>query len=262
MRMDRDRQDGDTKAAAPPRRHAGSLPATGLLAVAVGLVPWSGECREAEPGPAPAAEKTPAESAGEDDVKRPLMVSEAALPEGFPPPGPVNAVIVKTYPAHRLARATQGKAADGMFMKLFRHIERNKISMTAPVVMDWPGGELPDAAPPRQPAGRGGQPEAMAFLYGKASIGAAGADPDDPAVVVEDVPETTVVSIGLRGGYDEATLDRGVEKLQAFLAEHPEWTPAGPPRSLAYNSPFVPSFAKYSEAQIPVVPTPPAKPQP
>ena len=102
----------------------------------------------------------------------------------------------------------------------------------------------------------------MAFLYGKASIGAAGADPDDPAVVVEDVPETTVVSIGLRGGYDEATLDRGVEKLQAFLAEHPEWTPAGPPRSLAYNSPFVPSFAKYSEAQIPVVPTPPAKPQP
>jgi len=229
-----------------------------LAAAAVG-----GAARAAEPGaavPAAAPDAAPAEANAEDDVKRPLMVSEAALPEGFPTPGPVNAVIVKTYPAHRLARATQGKAADGMFMKLFRHIERNKIAMTAPVVMDWPAGAAD--APPEKPARRGAGPAAMAFLYGKATIGAAGGDPDDPAVVVEDVPETVVVSIGLRGGYDEATLARGVERLRAWLAEHPEWTAAGPPRSLAYNSPFVPAFAKYSETQIPVVPTAPARRQP
>jgi hypothetical protein len=222
-------------------REAPALPVrerltAGLLAITLagGHVPGSINGRAAEPGAVAAPD-----------------ADRAALPEGFPPPGPVNTVIVKTYPAHRLARATQGRAADGMFMKLFRHIERNKIAMTAPVVMDWPGDEAADAAAPpaEKPARRGGQPEAMAFLYGKATIGAAGAD-----------PETTVVSIGLRGGYDEATLDRGVEKLRAFLAEHPEWTAAGPPRSLAYNSPFVPAFAKYSEAQIPVVQTPPAKP--
>ena len=69
------------------------------------------------------------------------MISEAKLPAGFPPPGPVGDVIVKTYPAHRLAR-TSSDAAGGdnrMFMKLFGHIKRNDIAMTAPVTMDWSG---------------------------------------------------------------------------------------------------------------------------
>ena len=195
-------------------------------------------------------------------MRRPLMVSEAALPAGFPAPGPVDRVIVKTYPAHRLARATAGAAANGMFMKLFRHIERNKIAMTAPVVMDWPAAGDADGGGAGADGGGGPrakqrEPEAMAFLYREPLIGAAGADPADPAVVVADVPEMVVVSIGLRGGYGEDTVNRGLEKLREWLAAHPEWTVAGPPRSLGYNSPFVPDFAKYSEAQIPVVPTPP-----
>lgn len=175
---------------------------------------------------------------GEDDVGRPWMVSEASLPAGFPGPGPVGEVIVKTYPSHRLARSS-GQGANGGFMRLFRHIERNEISMTAPVVMGW--GDKP-------------APESMAFLYGKPTLGAVGRDPADPLVVVEDAPETVVVSIGLRGAYDEATVKRGCEQLRGWLVKHPEWTEAGPPRSLAYNSPFVPGFAKYSEVQIPVVP--------
>ena len=62
------------------------------------------------------------------------------------------------------------------------------------------------------------------------------------------------VSIGMRGAYDEGTVKRGFEQLRMWLTKHPEWTEVGPPRSLAYNSPFVPGFAKYSEVQIPVVP--------
>ena len=61
-----------------------------------------------------------------------------------------------------------------------------------------------------------------------------------------------MVSIGLRGGYEKKTFDRGRQRLEAWLAEHPEWQPVGVPRTLAYNSPFVPNIAKYSEAQIPV----------
>jgi len=144
---------------------------------------------------------------------------------------------VKTYPAHRLARAS-GQGANGGFMRLFRHIERNEISMTAPVVMGW--GDKPAA-------------ESMAFLYGKPSLGTVGPDPADPMVVVEDARETVVVSIGLRGAYDEGTFKRGLEQLRGWLAKHPEWAEAAPPLSLAYNSPFVPWFAKYSEVQIPVV---------
>jgi hypothetical protein len=177
------------------------------------------------------------------------MVSEASLPTGFPAPGPIDEVIVKTYPAHRLARATAGQGGNRMFMKLFRHIERNEIAMTAPVVMGWGDAKAGNDGG----KGRGDrEPESMAFLYGKPTLGQAGADPADPVVVVEDAPETVVVSIGLRGGYDAATMNRGLEQLRAWLAEHPEWTAAGPPRSLAYNSPFVPGFVKYSEVQIPV----------
>lgn len=199
----------------------------------------------AEPG-APPTEKSPG---AVNDVARPWMVSEAKLPAGFPSPGPVGEVIVKTYPAHRLARATAAKGADGMFMKLFRHIERNEIAMTAPVVMGWP-----EAAAAGDGSGRAARaPDSMAFLYAKPTLGAPGADPADPVVLVEDVPEMVVASIGLRGGYDQATMDRGVERLRAWLEENPEWKAAGPPRSLAYNSPFIPGFAKYSEVQIPVV---------
>lgn len=178
-------------------------------------------------------------AADEPQEKRPLVVSEAKLPQGFPPPGPVGEVIVKTYPPHRLARATAGKDADNaMFMKLFNHIKRNDIAMTSPVQME-------------------GTRDSMAFLYATPDLGTPGPDPRDPAVVVEDVPEVTVVSVGLRGGYSTATAEKGVRQVREWLAAHPEWQAAGPPRTLGYNSPFVPGFLKYSEVQIPVT-----RPQP
>jgi hypothetical protein len=185
-------------------------------------------------------------SAADPEPSKPMMVSEAKLPAGFPGPGPVGEVIVKTYPAHRLARtAADAGGDDRMFMRLFSHIKRNEIAMTAPVTMDWAG----------EPAERGG-PESMAFLYAEPELGKAGPDPGDEAVVVEDVPEVTVVSIGLRGGYGEKTFKKGAGPLDAWLAEHPEWEPAGPPRMLAYNSPFVPDFLKYAEIQRPIRPAP------
>lgn len=179
------------------------------------------------PGSRPATADEPA-------APRPMMVSEAKLPQGFPDPGPVGSVVVKTYPPHRLARATVGADSDNaMFMKLFNHIKRNDIAMTSPVQMD-------------------GARESMAFLYATPGLGTPGPDPKDPAVVVEDIPETTVVSVGIRGSYSKETAAKGVAQLREWLAAHPEWQPAGDPRTLGYNSPFVPSFLKYSEVQIPV----------
>jgi hypothetical protein len=193
-----------------------------------------------------------AAAAADPPASKPSMISEAKLPDGYPGPGPVGEVIVKDYPAHRLAR-TSGDAAGGenkMFMKLFGHIKRNKIAMTAPVTMDWSG----------DPAGRKG-PESMAFLYAQPDLGAAGPDPADDAVVVEDMPPVTVASVGVRGSYGEKTFRKGNDALRAWLDEHPEWAVAGPPRMLAYNSPFVPGFMKYAEVQVPLAPAtpPPAK---
>lgn len=184
----------------------------------------------------------------EDAPRTPMMIAEAKLPEGFPGPGPVGEIITKTYPAHRLARVRSGgRGNDGSFMKLFRHIERNEIAMTSPVEMEMTAAE--GAAEPLQT-------ESMAFLYGSADTGTPGPDPADPTVVVEDVPETTVVSLGVRGSYREERFAEFTGKLRAWLKEHPEWAAAGAPRALAYNSPFVPGVLKYAEVQIPVTPAP------
>ena len=187
----------------------------------------------------------------EDTMRKPMMISEAKLPEGFPSPGPVGEVITKTYPAHRLARVRSGGPGnDGSFMKLFRHIERNEIAMTAPVEMEMAVADGGGASP---------RTESMAFLYGSATTGTPGPDPADPNVMVEDVPETTVISLGVRGSYREERFAEFTAKLEAWLGEHPEWVAAGPPRTLAYNSPFVPGILKYAEVQIPITPAPPAK---
>ena len=192
-------------------------------------------------------------ASAEDAVRKPMMISEAKLPAGFPGPGPVGEVVVKTYPAHRLARVRSGggdRGNDGSFMKLFRHIERNEIAMTAPVEMEMAVADGGGAAP---------RTASMAFLYGSAETGTPGPDPADPNVVVEDVPELTVVSLGVRGSYREARFAEFTARLEAWLEKHPEWVAAGPPRTLAYNSPFVPGVLKYAEVQLPITPAPPAR---
>ena len=194
------------------------------------------------------AEAGAAEPAASND--KPWFVSEANLPQGYPAAGPVDEVVIKTYPAHRLARVRSDSGTDGMFWKLFNHIKRNDIAMTAPVEMSW-GGAKKVAEAGGKPAG---EPNAMAFLYREPTLGAAGADPEDASVLVEDIPEVKVVSIGLRGSYGKKTFLRGYDKLTAWLAEHPEWQAAGSPRTLGYNSPMVPSFMKFSEVQIPIAP--------
>lgn len=192
----------------------------------------------------------------DEQPPKPMVIGEAQLPAGFPAPGPVGTVIVKEYPAYRLARTRGGAGDGGMFMKLFRHIERNDVKMTAPVEMT-----MSEAA---GDAGRAGS--AMAFLYARPEIGTPGPDPADADVVVEDVPALTVASVGIRGGYGPATFAKGERQVRDWLSEHPEWQAAGPSRAMAYNSPFVPGMLKYAEVQVPVVPRPrdpapaPAKP--
>ncbi len=93
----------------------------------------------------------------------------------------------------------------------------------------------------------------MAFLYGDPSKGIPGVDPADPRVVVEDVPAMTVLSIGIRGDYTDARFQASLRTLQSWMESNPgRVRPVGPPRYLAYNSPFVMGFLKYGEVQIPV----------
>lgn len=180
------------------------------------------------------------------------MFKEATLPEGFPKPGPVGEIIVKEYPAYRLARvqAREGvveRTSSSMFRPLFDHIKRNDIPMTAPVEMGYASS---DNTP-----GDGSEwgASSMAFLYGQRSWGQPGADEADQRVVVDDVSAMTVVSIGVRGSYTDARFESARAKLIAWtIANKQRVRIVGPPRYLGYNSPFVPWFLRYGEVQIPI----------
>lgn len=183
-------------------------------------------------------------------MEKPFMIHEAALPRGFPPPGPVDQVIVKQYPAYREAvvkSAALGNAGpNGMFSPLFKHIKKNDIAMTSPVEIQYPDPSSTDAA----------RPVAMAFLYREMSWGRTGSD---GAVEVVDALPVTVISVGIRGSYSDTHFKEALAKLNAFLAVNPgRYTVAGPPRLLGYNSPFVPWFLRFSELQIPVNPAEPS----
>lgn len=168
------------------------------------------------------------------------MFREAALPAGFPPAGPVGEVRIKEYPAARVALVRSGEmnnaSQNGMFSPLFKHIKKNDIAMTSPVVMDL--SQADDASP-----------LSMAFVYREPSIGKPG---EDGKVHVIDTPPLTVISVAQRGGYNADNYAGGVEQLRKWLKANRDYETAGAPRVLAYNSPFIPGFLKLSEVQIPV----------
>ncbi|MCC6679446.1 MAG: heme-binding protein [Phycisphaeraceae bacterium] len=165
---------------------------------------------------------------------------EAKLPAGWPEFTPVGQIQIKQYPAYREAIITTDQtdaSPNAMFRPLFEHISKNDIAMTAPVDVTY---TQTDGHP---------QMRSMSFLYDIPDRGPTG---EAGAVQVRDVPPAEVISIGSRGGYNDSTLTRGLAKLHAWLAEHPAYEAAGPPRYLGYNSPFIPYFWKYSEVQIPI----------
>lgn len=159
--------------------------------------------------------------------------AEADLPEGFPAPTPVGEVEVKAYPVYRAAVTDNGSTA---FWRLFAHIKKNGVEMTAPVEMRY----APD----------GRRPVLMAFLYEGPTQGQTGAD---GAVTVRDEPASLVVSTGVRGSRTEANLEKAKVRVGEWLDKRADrYEPVGPPRLLGYNSPFVPRDSTYWEYQIPV----------
>lgn len=172
--------------------------------------------------------------------------ASAPLPEGFPEPTADGKIDVKQYPAYRsatvLVKGDLGSASSRGFSPLFRHISDNDISMTAPVEAQYPAATLQANAASQGDA-------AVSFLYRSLDIVPKEVEHD---VQVEDTPPMTVVSFGVRGGYDYAIYTKGIERLQAWLAVHPDYIVAGSPRRFFYDGPFIPDALKRSDIQIPV----------
>jgi hypothetical protein len=159
--------------------------------------------------------------------------SESPLPKGWPEPGPFDQVVRKKYPAYRAA-FTPTSSPNGGFMKLFKHIERKGIPMTAPVEMKL------------DPSGKNAADmEEMAFLYQTPDVGQTGADGEH--VEVRDVPAREALSYAWQGARTKAATAKAREALDAELAKQ-KLTATGY-RLLGYNSPFVPRAKQTHELQ-------------
>ncbi len=160
----------------------------------------------------------------------------ASLPQGFPPPTEVNVIEIKEYPQYRGVTYTHTgdarQATRVAFDPLYQHISSNQIAMTTPVEARY--------------VTEGEQTE-VSFLYSQP-----GMTPEkiDSQVMVRDTPPMKVVSIGVLGAYSWESYEENLQKLQEWLAQHPEYEVAGPPRRLLYNSPMTPEYLKRSEVQI------------
>jgi effector-binding domain-containing protein len=161
----------------------------------------------------------------------------SAVEEAYPRTAP-GALELKTLPAARLLRTETAKdyfAADnGLFMRLFRYIDANKIPMTAPVEA-------------------GVAPGSMIFYLDDASAKRADLK-DAPQVRLVTAPERRVAAIGIRGSYSRDNYEEALGELRAWLAKRADVKAAGEPYAVYWNSPFVPFFLKHSEVHIPVAP--------
>lgn len=158
------------------------------------------------------------------------------------PRTPMGTIETKTLPAARLMLSESPKgyfeSDNGLFMKLFRYIDGNKIPMTAPVEARL-------------------QPGVMVFYMDAGSARRTDLQPT-AQVKLSETPARLVASIGVRGSYTRENFDEALAKLRAWLAARPDLSPQGEPYAVYWNSPFVPGIFKHSEVHIPVV----AKPAP
>jgi hypothetical protein len=186
------------------------------------ILPATADPASKSTGPKPSA--TPA---------TPVYKEESPLPKDWPQPGPFDQVARKKYPAYRAAFTKEGNP-NGGFWTLFKHIERNKIPMTAPVEMKLDEADT-----------KGAKMEQMAFLYQSPEVGKTG--PDGDQVEVRDVAATEALSYAWQGGRDKAATARAREAIDAELAKL--GLKAISYRLLGYNSPFVPRSKQTHELQ-------------
>lgn len=168
-------------------------------------------------------------------------ILEAELPKGFAAPGPPGEVQVRHYPAARAALVQGDPRSRGAFMRLFTHIKKHDIAMTAPVEQ-----QLND---------NGREMTAMAFFYADPNLGTPGSDGE---VQVIDIAPRTYLSVGMRGSADRVAVNDAMTMLRQWLNAQEQYVQDGPPRMLGYNSPFIPPAMRYWELQIPVTKSPSA----
>lgn len=143
-------------------------------------------------------------------------------------PTPTNDIEVKRLPASEAYEARTAEdffeRRNDLFRRDFAFLRANELSMTVPVEAEIAPGSMrffvPEGDTPHVPV---------------------------EGVEVRELPERTVVSVGLRGRYTRTRYEVGVTRIAAWLREHPAWRRVGEPYAVYWDGPGRPWFLKRSE---------------
>lgn len=145
-------------------------------------------------------------------------------------------------------------AGNQAFNLLFRYISgenrgRAKIAMTAPVAQERAPEKIAMTAPVGQQAAPGGW--AVSFMMPSSYTMETLPVPDNPAVVIRQVPARRVAAIRYSGTWSGARYRAHLAKLEAWIRAR-GLVPSGDPVWARYNPPFTPWFLRRNEVMIPV----------
>ena len=145
-------------------------------------------------------------------------------------------------------------ASGAAFKKLFNYISgdntaRNKIAMTAPVTQKAEPENIAMTSPVGQR--KSGQGWAVSFMMPAFYTMETIPTPDDPDVVLREIPAYRAAAIRYSGGWSEKAYKKQLSLLQEWI-DAEELEVSGEPVWARYNAPFIPWFMRRNEILIPI----------
>ena len=145
-------------------------------------------------------------------------------------------------------------ASGGAFRKLFKYISgdntgRSKIEMTSPVSQKAEPEKIAMTSPVGQRKAEQGW--AVSFMMPATYTMETIPVPDDPEVVLREIPAYRAATIRYSGRWTEKSYKKHLDLLQAWIASE-SFEVMGEPVWARYNAPFTPWFARRNEILIPI----------
>ncbi len=147
------------------------------------------------------------------------------------------------------------RAGNKAFRPLFNYISganhtRSKIDMTSPVSQESRGEKIPMTAPVSQQQVQ--NQWAVSFMMPASATLETLPVPDDPAIILRQVPAHRMAAIRYSGNWSAKNYCRNLKKLEDWMSDN-GLSSAGKPVWARYNPPFVPWFLRRNEILVPVL---------
>ncbi|MEL7480508.1 MAG: heme-binding protein, partial [Pseudomonadota bacterium] len=128
---------------------------------------------------------------------------------------------------------------------------KNKIEMTAPVTQAAASQKIDMTAPVTQAPGATGNQWTIAFVMPDEWTMETLPTPNDPSVVLREVPGRLVATVRFNGRARPDAQAAKTEDLEAWIAAN-GYEATGPAEVAFYNAPYVPGPLRRNEIMIPV----------